>query len=311
MKCTRCGAEVDAGQRFCASCGTPVETATHCTNCGAQLAPGATFCANCGVQVGAVGVPMASRAAPVAAQGPIRRPALETTSFGYKGLGWRLVGGLVDLILFYVFAALLASRLGGTATSSTSDGFEFSFNLQGPNAVYIFALWLAYFVLLEGFLGWTIGKLILGMRVVNAEGRAPGLIRALIRNLLRPIDYLLIGIILIAVSERKRRLGDLIAGTFVVSPRGAAAMRAATRAGGATGGALAVVAVGLLVLVGGWFFWSSQPDNPMAKFIGGLTSGSESPITKVVSDRTATPAQTQPTGQQQVKLSQSELYVTP
>ncbi len=79
---------------------------------------------------------------------------------------------------------------------------------------------LAYFVLLEAG-GGTPGKRLLGMRIVAADdGGAPGFKRALIRNLMQIVDALpvlyLVGILTIATSERKQRLGDRVAGTYVV-----------------------------------------------------------------------------------------------
>ncbi|MCE5257458.1 MAG: RDD family protein [Chloroflexi bacterium] len=68
--------------------------------------------------------------------------------------------------------------------------------------------------------GGTPGKRILGLRIIDASGNKPGLGRALIRNLLRIVDMLpigyIVGIILVARSEVKQRLGDRLAGTYVV-----------------------------------------------------------------------------------------------
>ncbi|HJP72448.1 MAG TPA: adenylate/guanylate cyclase domain-containing protein [Candidatus Limnocylindria bacterium] len=50
MNCGSCGAAIEPGARFCASCGAPV-AASACRNCGAELAPGARFCASCGTAV--------------------------------------------------------------------------------------------------------------------------------------------------------------------------------------------------------------------------------------------------------------------
>jgi class 3 adenylate cyclase/tetratricopeptide (TPR) repeat protein len=53
MRCRTCGSELQPGARFCASCGTPVESATAgtCASCGAALSPGTRFCASCGAPV--------------------------------------------------------------------------------------------------------------------------------------------------------------------------------------------------------------------------------------------------------------------
>lgn len=58
VKCSKCGAVLADGAKFCVECGTPVaeapatEAATpevrKCSNCGATLADGAKFCVECG-----------------------------------------------------------------------------------------------------------------------------------------------------------------------------------------------------------------------------------------------------------------------
>ncbi len=46
IECANCHSPLQAGAKFCAECGTPMQQ--HCTNCNASLSPGAKFCAECG-----------------------------------------------------------------------------------------------------------------------------------------------------------------------------------------------------------------------------------------------------------------------
>jgi len=73
---------------------------------------------------------------------------------------------------------------------------------------------------MEAYVGWTIGKKILGMRVVDSVGNKIGLSKSVIRNLLRFVDGLpvfnIFGIILIALSARGQRFGDRVAKTYVI-----------------------------------------------------------------------------------------------
>ena len=59
------------------------------------------------------------------------------------------------------------------------------------------------------------------MKIVDAQGNKPGLTKSLVRNLLRIVDALpgiyLVGIIAVASSSTKQRVGDKVAGTFVVA----------------------------------------------------------------------------------------------
>lgn len=69
-------------------------------------------------------------------------------------------------------------------------------------------------------MGWTVGKMMLRMRVVNEEGKKIGLSKSALRNLLRMVDGLpafnILGMALIARSPRGQRFGDRIARTYVI-----------------------------------------------------------------------------------------------
>ena len=87
-----------------------------------------------------------------------------------------------------------------------------------------------YRVPFEGLLGWTPGKKIFGIRVIDERtGRKPGLFRAFLRTLLRPLDdpfgFYLPGWLVAMLSERRKRLGDWVAGTVVVGEREPVAWR--------------------------------------------------------------------------------------
>ena len=85
--------------------------------------------------------------------------------------------------------------------------------------------YLAYFFLFEALWSRTPGKYLQGMVVVNPSGGRCGWRRALLRTLLRIVvanPLLLGGLpagVAILTSERNQRLGDLAAGTLVVSAR--------------------------------------------------------------------------------------------
>ena len=68
--------------------------------------------------------------------------------------------------------------------------------------------------------GQTPGKRLLNLRVIKADGSPVSGIDVLLRNLSRPIDTLgpmgLIGLVMIFVSRKAQRLGDVMAQTFVI-----------------------------------------------------------------------------------------------
>lgn len=84
-----------------------------------------------------------------------------------------------------------------------------------------------YHPLLEAWTGRTIGKLAVGVQVVDYAGNAPGFLRAFVRAILRLFEvnpFLLGGLpagIVALISKHKQRLGDMLAGTLVVYSRDA------------------------------------------------------------------------------------------
>jgi len=81
-----------------------------------------------------------------------------------------------------------------------------------------FAIYTGYFVCFEAlWRGQTPGKRFAKIRVIRDDGRPIGLVQSTLRSLLRPIDdTLFLGVFLIALNAREKRLGDWVAGTLVV-----------------------------------------------------------------------------------------------
>lgn len=48
--CTGCGAQMEAGKKFCSACGAKRPEPHRCAACGAVQEPGVEFCANCGAR---------------------------------------------------------------------------------------------------------------------------------------------------------------------------------------------------------------------------------------------------------------------
>ena len=124
----------------------------------------------------------------------------------------RFFAFVLDVALVTMFVTTLAysliaiNPLTGLPTTS-QGGFEATLILG--LAVALVYVWVS-----EAFIGTTIWKLAFGLHVYNARGGIVGLGRAFVRNLLRPIDLLVIGGIL-AMLPGHRRLGDLAGGTVV------------------------------------------------------------------------------------------------
>jgi uncharacterized RDD family membrane protein YckC len=98
-------------------------------------------------------------------------------------------------------------------------------SLPVVKAVFFFVIYLAYFVVLEALWSRTLGKFFQGLVVRKLDGSPCDWTAALIRSGLRIFEVnpllfggLPAGLVIIA-SQRKQRIGDLLAGTVVVSNR--------------------------------------------------------------------------------------------
>jgi uncharacterized RDD family membrane protein YckC len=72
---------------------------------------------------------------------------------------------------------------------------------------------------MEAWRGQTLGKMVVGIKVVREDGSPVGIWQALVRSVLRVVDGLFVGVVgalLIATSRKQQRLGDRVARTIVV-----------------------------------------------------------------------------------------------
>lgn len=131
-------------------------------------------------------------------------PRPEQTDVLGKRIGAVIIDGIVCFLTFVLLAPIF---FGG-------GGPLFTLFLL-PLGIFV-----GYGLLLEGFWnGQTVGKKILGIRVVREDGGPIGVEESVVRNLGRFVDglfYYLVGIYFISRSEMRQRWGDRLAGTLVV-----------------------------------------------------------------------------------------------
>ncbi|HEX8437695.1 RDD family protein [Archangium sp.] len=89
--------------------------------------------------------------------------------------------------------------------------------------VYFLVDW-GYGITLEtAWSGQTVGKRVMGLRVIQQSGVRIGFYHAALRNLARPVDKLpllyMVGGVTALLSGSHQRLGDMLAGTIVVRER--------------------------------------------------------------------------------------------
>jgi len=131
--------------------------------------------------------------------------------------GRRILATIVDGLIFGGLYAVMVLLFG----SISSVGFaDWNGSMPAlPTLLYAAGVVL-YYVLLEGYLGQTIGKMVFGIEVVREDnGEVPGLGGATIRTLFRLVDGLfsyLVAFISVLISGKNQRLGDMAAHTLVV-----------------------------------------------------------------------------------------------
>ena len=82
------------------------------------------------------------------------------------------------------------------------------------------AIILAYFIVPTGFFGRTAGKWVAGLRVVDAQGRVPGVAVAIPREVVGRWVAILaftLGLAWIVFDKQRQGWHDKIAGTFVIN----------------------------------------------------------------------------------------------
>ena len=133
-------------------------------------------------------------------------------------IGGRIVATIVDGLLFGATYYLLALAFGDIRVEGEAANWDGNLPIGWAVAYGLFVV--AYYVLLEGYRGQTIGKMAAGITVVSeATGRPPGIGAAVARTVLRLVDGLLgytVAFVVALTSAKRQRLGDMVAQTLVV-----------------------------------------------------------------------------------------------
>src|SRR5437763_8423270 len=140
----------------------------------------------------------------VDAQAPIT-PKHEFELEDRRYADWRrrraaIIDNLLLLGLFFLFRGMITGYLGA--------------------GLLALAIWLTYFFVAEAVTGQTIGKRMAKLRVVMRDGRPAPANAVAARTVVRLMDvlpyaWLLGGLVMLVPGGRRRRVGDLAAGTVV------------------------------------------------------------------------------------------------
>jgi len=217
MRVTRCPAVclTNGGYRFrqnmeCPHCHSQISSqAKHCKRCGGAIPSGQYLLEECGVIESA---PAATPASPAPAA------VHKTVRYRFARLGDRFIAFVLDTaLLFGLFAVVDAwafmrwGTLDGTELQLTTASLVIVIAL---NATILFL----YGWLLEAWCGATLGKVLVGIRIVRTA-QCGSLSACALRNVLRIVDglgFYLVGTAVAACSSVRQRIGDICAHTAVV-----------------------------------------------------------------------------------------------
>ena len=197
-----------------------------CTRCGQQVEEGNRFCQHCGQEVGGPTI-----LAPVLSGAPVTAPTLAAPS--YAGFWLRAAAYFLDgLILGIPFGAvvlILVFMLGGFhmilrrrhSFETAALPFAAPFLLIFFSAmIVLFGLQWLYFAGLESSSRQaTLGKAAMSLRVTDLNGNRITFGRATGRffaKLVSGMVPLALGYIMAEVTEKKQALHDMMAGTLVL-----------------------------------------------------------------------------------------------
>jgi len=129
--------------------------------------------------------------------------------------GRRVLATIVDSIVLGIVSGGLAAVFVGVLAGGDEES-----PLAGVAGILILVFFFAYYIVMEALWGQTVGKMLLGIRVVReSTGRPPGFGAATIRTVVRIVDglvYYLVAFVVVLASSTNRRLGDMAARTLVV-----------------------------------------------------------------------------------------------
>ena len=141
----------------------------------------------------------------------------ETASFNLAGLNSRALAFFIDLVIISVVALLAFGAGMHFIDSSDIDSFS-SRGVFMPVYLLLFFLASAYFVILNGYSGKTIGKMLMGIRIISEEGCSIGFWQSFVRWIGYYISaaFLFLGFVWSMFDTSSQSWHDKIAGTFVI-----------------------------------------------------------------------------------------------
>jgi uncharacterized RDD family membrane protein YckC len=159
---------------------------------------------------------MISSAMAVAAIGAIQS---DRASYAREARLARVIALITDTMILALLTGVVNAVYGVTQVTSGSLNFQYSTatTVAWP---WLTVLGVVYFTVPEAIFGASPGKLWARLRVIRVDGKPLTVRSVVIRNVLKPIDWLpilyLVGGVSVLITANSQRLGDRWAGTTVV-----------------------------------------------------------------------------------------------
>ena len=148
----------------------------------------------------------------------VETPEQIDINYQQAGIGSRFYAALIDTLILTLIS-LVGYYVNSESISALGDIFGKWLSALG--GIVVFAMFWGYYMVFEVTTnGQSLGKRVLGLRVIKEGGYPISFADAAIRNLVRIVDFLPfcygVGLLSMLINRNWRRLGDLAAGTLVI-----------------------------------------------------------------------------------------------
>ncbi len=141
----------------------------------------------------------------------------ETEVYNLAGIISRAIALIIDIVLVSL-VAFLAAATGIYLVNGFNPGASESQDIFFPLYIILFFLASTYFVFLHGYGGKTVGKMMMGIKLINNEGERVGFWEAFVRWLGYYVSaaFLFAGFLWSLIDSEYQTWHDKLAGTYVV-----------------------------------------------------------------------------------------------
>ena len=131
--------------------------------------------------------------------------------YDLASLGERIAGYIIDSLILIAYLVIILFIFIGGDLIRWSDSLIFLFIIP------VFFYHLVSEILMNG---QTVGKKVMNIKIISLDGRPATIGQYLIRWLFRFVDFTITNclgaLICVAVSEKRQRIGDIVAGTAMI-----------------------------------------------------------------------------------------------